>query len=93
MGAHATIAAFALLAATVAGFGVEELTGYYDARDWGGACATGQELSPIDIETLWTTPGPRDGAWATEVAFPVLTGLKSKNTGHSLQVRFRSVFC
>lgn len=57
---------------------------YSDFTTWTGACATGQQQSPIDLPASSSlTPGNQS---SVALNFSVLTGLTRSNNGHALEV-------
>lgn len=78
----ATLAAAALLAPAVRADNLLDPTFY--KTDWTDVCASGKAQTPIDLESVGSTPMPEE--FVTTFKFPTVQGVKLKNTGTALKV-------
>lgn len=80
----ATLVAAALLAPAVR---ADILDPEFYKTDWTDVCATGNAQTPIDLESVESVAMPEN--LISSFKFPIVKGVKLKNTGTALKVRRR----
>lgn len=74
-----------LIAARKQEYDLEEWNYNGNGADWNGACNTGQEQSPLNIQTL----GAKPASTGAHMQFGTAEGLIVYNTGYAIQAEWK----